>query len=65
MSRGFRACCSAAIDATVYGVARLYTDFVALYEDEKVKEERYGWPERSCWRTLRIQERKARSPKSS
>jgi outer membrane protein TolC len=25
--------------ATVYGVVRLYTDFVALYEDEKVKEE--------------------------
>jgi outer membrane protein TolC len=25
--------------ATVYGVERLYTDFVALYEDEKVKEE--------------------------
>jgi outer membrane protein TolC len=25
--------------ATVYGVTRLYTDFVALYEDEKVKEE--------------------------
>jgi outer membrane protein len=24
---------------TVYGVVRLYTDFVALYEDEKVKEE--------------------------
>ncbi len=24
---------------TVYGVERLYTDFVALYEDEKVKEE--------------------------
>ena len=25
--------------ATVYGVVRLYTDFVALYEDEKVKQE--------------------------
>jgi outer membrane protein TolC len=25
--------------ATVYGVVRLYTDFVALYEDEKVKAE--------------------------
>lgn len=25
--------------ATVYGVIRLYTDFVALYEDEKVKQE--------------------------
>ena len=25
--------------ATTYGVIRLYTDFVALYEDEKVKEE--------------------------
>jgi outer membrane protein len=25
--------------ATVYGVVRLYTDLVALYEDEKVKEE--------------------------
>ena len=25
--------------ATVYGVVRIYTDFVALYEDEKVKEE--------------------------
>ena len=25
--------------ATAYGVIRLYTDFVALYEDEKVKEE--------------------------
>jgi len=25
--------------ATVYGVIRLYTDFVALYEDEKVQEE--------------------------
>jgi outer membrane protein len=27
------------LTATVYGVARLYTDFVALYEDERVKEE--------------------------
>jgi outer membrane protein TolC len=25
--------------STVYGVVRLYTDFVALYEDEKVKQE--------------------------
>ena len=25
--------------ASVYGVIRLYTDFVALYEDEKVKQE--------------------------
>ena len=25
--------------ATVYGVVRLYTDYVALYEDEKVKQE--------------------------
>ncbi len=25
--------------ATVYGVVRLYTDYVALYEDERVKEE--------------------------
>ena len=25
--------------ATVYGVVRLYTDLVALYEDVKVKEE--------------------------
>jgi len=25
--------------ASVYGVIRLYTDFVALYEDQKVKQE--------------------------
>jgi outer membrane protein len=32
--------------ATVYGVIRLYTDFVALYEDEKVQEETLAAAER-------------------
>ena len=30
--------------ATVYGVVRLYTDLVALYEDVKVKEETWRRP---------------------
>ena len=48
--------------ATVYGVIRLYTDFVALYEDVKVKQENRERRPRNSSPTPRPRWMKARWP---